>query len=138
MQSFAIIFVLSLALGLSARDATSDRKPASAATQQSSTALKQLLAVRGEVIRVKQESKGTLLITVRPAKGFAEVTVLARENDLVGNAAGQTGDVDLFGLLTDDSRDDETITAAELNEGDIVSVIYDPQLQNRALEIYRH
>ena len=33
---------------------------------------------------------------------------------------------------------DETITAAELNEGDVVSVIYDPQAQNRVLEIYVH
>ena len=81
--------------------------------------------------------KGMLLITVRPAKEFQEVSVLARENDLVGAAVGRSGDADLLGLLSDDARDDETITAAELSEGDIVSIIYDPQLQNRVVEIYR-
>jgi hypothetical protein len=63
--------------------------------------------------------------------------VLARVNDLVGSAVGREGS-DLLGLLSDDPRDDETITAAELNEGDVISVIYDPQLQNRVLEIYLH
>jgi uncharacterized protein involved in propanediol utilization len=77
-----------------------------------------------------------LSITVKPAKEFQEVTVLARENDLVGSAVSRSGDTDLLGLLSDDTRDDEIITAAELNEGDVVSVIYDPQLQNRVLEIY--
>jgi hypothetical protein len=99
---------------------------------------RQLAAVRGEIISIKTPSKGRLLITVRPAKEFAEVTVLARENDLVGNAVGRESDSDLLGLLTDDSRDDETITAAELKESDVVSVIYDPQAQNRVLEIYLH
>ena len=99
---------------------------------------RQLAAVRGEVTKLTSSSKGTLLITVRPAKDFQEVTVLARENDLVGEAVGRSGEPDLLDLISDDSRDDETITAAELNEGDVVSVIYDPQLQNRALEIYRH
>jgi hypothetical protein len=79
-----------------------------------------------------------LLITVRPAKDFAEVTVLARENDLVGSAVTRAGDTDLLGLLSEDSRDDETITAAELNEGDVVSIIYDAQTQNRVMEIYLH
>ena len=37
-------------------------------------------------------------------------------------------------MLSDDARDTEAITAAELNEGDVISIIYDPQLQNRALE----
>jgi hypothetical protein len=82
--------------------------------------------------------KGALLITVRPAKEFQEVTVLARENDLVGTGVGRSGEPDLLGLLSGDAHDDETITAAELNEGDVVSVIYDAQLQNRALEIYLH
>jgi len=82
--------------------------------------------------------KGMWLITVKPAKEFQEVTVLARENDLVGTAVGRAGDADLLGLLSDDPHDDETITAAELNEGDVVSIIYDPQLQNRVLEIYLH
>ena len=99
---------------------------------------RQLAAVRGEIVSIKTPSKGRLLITVRPAKEFAEVTVLARENDLVGGAVGRVSDSDLLGLLTDDSRDDETITAAELKESDVVSVIYDPQAQNRVLEIYLH
>ena len=85
---------------------------------------------------MKPSGKGMLLITVRPAKDFAEVTVLARENDLVGSAVGRGQEGDLLGLLADDSRDEETITAAELSEGDVVSVIYDPQSQNRVLEIY--
>ena len=99
---------------------------------------RQLAAVRGEIVGIKTPSKGRLLITIRPAKEFAEVTVLARENDLVGGAVGREGDSDLLGLLSDDSRDDETITAAELKESDVVSVIYDPQAQNRVLEIYLH
>ncbi len=99
---------------------------------------RQLAAVRGEIVSIKTPSKGRLLITVRPAKEFAEVTVLARENDLVGGAVGRESDSDLLGLLTDEARDDETITAAELKESDVVSVIYDPQAQNRVLEIYLH
>ena len=82
--------------------------------------------------------KGMWLITVKPAKEFQEVTVLARENDLVGTAVGRAGEADLLGLLSDDPHEDETITAAELNEGDVVSIIYDPQLQNKVLEIYLH
>ena len=99
---------------------------------------RQLAAVRGEIVSIKTPSKGRLLITVRPAKESAEVTVLARENDLVGGAVGRQSDSDLLGLLTDEARDDETITAAELKESDVVSVIYDPQAQNRVLEIYLH
>src|ERR1044072_4683733 len=98
----------------------------------------QLAAVRGEIVGIKTPGKGMLLITVRPAKEFAEVTVLARENDLVGSAVRRAGDTDLLGLLAEDSRDDEIITAAELNEGDVVSIIYDAQAQNRVLEIYLH
>ncbi|HEY7545503.1 MAG TPA: hypothetical protein VID27_11495 [Blastocatellia bacterium] len=104
-------------------------------TQQTASA-RQLLAVRGEVVSIKTQSKGMLLITVRPSKEFAEVTILARENDLVGNGVSREDRLDLLGLLSDDAREDETITAAELNEGDKVSVIYDPGQQNRALEIY--
>jgi len=88
-------------------------------------------------VKITAPAKGSLLITIRPAKQFSEVTVLARVNDLVGSAVGREGS-DLLGLLSDDPRDDETITAAELNEGDVISVIYDPQLQNRILEIYLH
>jgi hypothetical protein len=130
MQTFSLLLSLSIALSLAPSPAI--------ILQQSAQGARQLAAVRGEVIRVKAQGKGMMLITVRPAKDFAEVTVLARENDLVGNAVGRAGDSDLLGLLTDDSRDEETITAAELNEGDVVSVIYDPQSQNRVLEIYVH
>lgn len=111
---------------------------AEASGQQAAPGAKQLSAVRGEIIKMKSQSKGMLLITIRPAKDFAEVTVLARENDLVGSAVARSSAGDLLGLFSEDSRDDETITAAELNEGDAVSVIYDPQAQNRALEIYLH
>ena len=110
----------------------------SAGTGSQSSHGKQLLAVRGEVTKVVAQPKGTLLITVRPAREFGEVTVLARENDLVGQAAGRSGGTDLIGLLAGDQREDETITAAELEEGDVVSVIYDPLQQNKALEIYIH
>src|SRR5215475_10297293 len=99
---------------------------------------RQLAAVRGEIVKISRSEKGILLITVRPSRDFAEVTVLARDNDMVGSAAGRTADSDLLGLLSEDSRDDEQITAAELNQGDIVSVIYDPQRENKALEIYVH
>jgi hypothetical protein len=100
---------------------------------------RQLGAVRGEITRMTAAAaKGMLLITVHPPKEFQEVTVLARENDLVGVATGRSGEADLLGLFSADTRDDETITAAELNQGDIVSVIYDPNRQNRAIEIYLH
>jgi hypothetical protein len=126
MRIFPLLLSLSIALS-----------PAHATLlQQSATGGRQLAAVRGEVVRVKAQGKGMLLITVRPAKDFAEVTVLARENDLVGSAVGRAGDSDLLGLLAQDSGDEEAITAAELNEGDVVSVIYDPRSENRALEIY--
>ena len=98
----------------------------------------QLAAVRGEITNIAPAAKGKILISVRPIKEFQEVTVLARENDLVGRAVGRSGEPDLLGLLSVDTHDDETITAAELNQGDIVSVIYDPQLQNRVIEIYLH
>jgi DNA-directed RNA polymerase subunit H (RpoH/RPB5) len=111
---------------------------ASATSRQRAADVRQLSAVRGEVVKITVASKGSLLITVRPAKEFAEVIVLARENDLVGNAATREAGGDLLGLLSEDPRDDETITAAELNEGDVVSVIYDPRLENRVLEIYLH
>lgn len=104
--------------------------------QQNAASAKQLLAVRGEVVKIKAQSKGMLFITIRPSKEFAEVTILARENDLVGNGVSREDGVDLLGLLADDSREDEIITAAELNEGDKVSVIYDPGQQNRLIEIY--
>jgi hypothetical protein len=107
-------------------------------SRQSAPAQRQLFAVRGQIISVKSQGKGMLIIAIRPVKEFAEVSVIARENDLVGKAVGGASDRDLFGLLTGDASEDETVTAAELGEGDTVSVIYDPQLQNRVIEIYMH
>lgn len=106
-------------------------------TQTTPTA-KQLLAVRGVITKKKVIGKGLLQLTVKPAKDFAEVTVVARENDLVGNASSRASDSDASGLLGSEASGNEMITAAELDEGDIVSVIYDPQAQNRVLEIYLH
>ncbi len=138
MQTFAMVWSVSLLLTLmpsSQRD--SPRSPiGNEEISQRAPGARQLAAVRGEITKLSSASKGMLLITVKPAKEFQEVTVLARENDLVGAAVGRSGESDLLGLLSDDTHDDETITAAELNEGDVVSVIYDPQLQNRVLEIY--
>jgi len=136
MQIPAVL--LSLGLTLLAAPFSQQPTPGAAAYGQQKPAVRQLLAVRGEVVKITAPAKGSLLITVRPAKEFPEVIVLARDNDLVGSAVQREGGADLLGLLSEDSHDDETITAAELNEGDIVSVIYDPQLQNRAVEIYLH
>ena len=129
-----LIARLSLALALGLASASGGQTP----SPPRPNAASQLAAVRGEVVKIKSTSKGMLSITVRPARAYAEVTVLARENDLVGTGVGREGSADLLGLLTDDAREDETITAAELNEGDVVSVIYDPQTGNRVLEIYIH
>jgi hypothetical protein len=137
MQILAVL--LSLCLTVLASPFSQQGAPGAASTgQQKPAAVRQLCAVRGEVVKITAPTKGSLLITVRPAKEFPEVIVLARENDLVGNAVGRESGADLLGLLSEDSRDEETITAAELNEGDVVSVIYDPQLQNRVLEMYLH
>jgi hypothetical protein len=140
MQTFAMVWSVALLLALmpSLQRNQSPAGPDKVESSQGGPAAKQLAAVRGEITKIAAPSKGMLLITVRPAKEFQEVTVLARENDLVGTAVGRSGEPDLLGLLSGDTRDDETITAAELNVGDVVSVIYDPRLQNRALEIYSH
>jgi DNA-directed RNA polymerase subunit H (RpoH/RPB5) len=130
-----LVVLLSLTLTFIAGHSS---QPNAASPGQQKPVARKLCAVRGEVVKITTPAKGSLLITVRPAKEFPEVIVLARENDLVGSAAGREGGADLLGLLSEDTRDDETITAAELNQGDVVSVIYDPQLQNRALEIYLH
>lgn len=129
MRIIPSLFSLLLALSLS---------PLPAFGRSTAQQTRQLAAVRGEITKMKSASKGMLLITVKPAKDFAEVTVLARENDLVGQGVGRAQDSDLLGLLSDDSRDEEAITAAELSEGDVVSVIYDPRSENRVLEIYAH
>lgn len=135
MQALVIVWSLSLSLSFSP---SVQRGPVRDQTSQRAPAARQLAAVRGEIVKIATPSKGMLLISVRPAKEFPEIIVLARENDLVGTAVGRSGEADLLGLLSDDTHEDETITAAELNQGDIISVIYDPQLQNRVLEIYLH
>jgi hypothetical protein len=140
MQSFAMVWTMSLLLIIGAaiqRDPSPARRDKGDLSQRAGAA-RQLAAVRGEISKMTAPAKGMWLITVRPAKEFLEVTLLARENDLVGTGVGRSGEPDLLGLLSEDTHDDETITAAELNEGDVVSVIYDPQLQNRVLEIYLH
>jgi hypothetical protein len=103
-------------------------------------ASKQLLAVRGEVTKIAPRTKGLIAIVVRPARDYSEVTVIARENDSVALASSSSRGSDLLGLITgsEESRDSERITAAELQTGDIVSVIYSPEGENRALEIYVH
>ena len=137
MQTLAIVGSILLFTWVPSAPANPPTRPCNnQSTTQRPNGARQLAAVRGEITKMAAASKGMLLITVKPAKEFQEVTVLARENDLVGSAVSRSGDTDLLGLLSDDSRDDEIITAAELNEGDVVSVIYDPQLQNRVLEIY--
>ncbi|HSE97404.1 MAG TPA: hypothetical protein VLD57_03975 [Blastocatellia bacterium] len=130
MRTSAMLLGLSLTLVLFQPQAASER--------QGRPAGRQLFAVRGEVISLKRQSRATLLLTVRPEKGFAEAIILARENDLVGAAVKRPGKIDLLGLLGGDDAQEDTITAAELNEGDVVSVIYDPGAENRALEIYVH
>lgn len=140
MQTFAMVWTMSLLLILGAaiqRDPSPGPRDRIDLSQRAGAA-RQLAAVRGEISKMMAPGKGMWLITVRPAKEFQEVTVLARENDLVGTGIGRSGEPDLLGLLSEDTHDDETITAAELDEGDVVSVIYDPQLQNRVLEIYLH
>lgn len=135
MQALVIVWSLSLLFAL---PVSVQRGPVRDQPGQRPPGARQLAAVRGEIVKIAMPSKGMLLISVRPAKEFPEITVLARENDLVGTAVGRSGEADLLGLLSDDTHDDETITAAELNQGDIISVIYDPQLQNRVLEVYLH
>ena len=133
---------LIVALGLALECMLAPLSPAqikSGESQQPRPATRQLLAVRGEITRIAGSGKGLLSITVKPEAGFESVSVTAHENDTVGPATGSEPEIDLLDLLTgSDAADDQTITAAELQKGDYVSVIYDPQLQNRALEIYRH
>jgi hypothetical protein len=134
---FMQTFVWLLSLSLSLAHFSTVALPGPAPARQPHPQAKQLHAVRGEIVR-KKKDKGAVLITVRPAREYAEVTVVARENDLVGVAEDGPRGQDLFGLLAGDPRDEEELTAAELDEGDVVSIIYDPLLQNRALEIYLH
>ena len=97
---------------------------------------RQLWAVRGEIIDIKPRGAGTLAVSVQPAQGFNEATVLIRENDQVGSAIRRASEVDLLGLLSGDGIEEETISGAELEKGDFVSVIYDPQ-SFKAIEVYR-
>ncbi|GEM_PF-1213719 len=127
--------LLSFALLLPPSSATPPSK--SSKPQQSASSGKQLYAVRGEIIARKSPAKGWLQLTIK-SKDATETIISVRENDLVGNAVSRSGDTDLAGLLSGSDRAAETITAAELETGDVVSVIYDPQQQNRALEIYLH
>jgi hypothetical protein len=141
MQIFAMLISLSLLLTISPQnpqpEASFSHQPGAQQTRAAHPA-KQLFAVRGLLVSKKTLSKGELQLLIKPAKDFAEVTVLARENDLVGSASRRANDSDVLDLLGSAANDNENITAAELNEGDIVSVIYDPQQQNRVLEIYIH
>jgi hypothetical protein len=141
MQTFAMLISLSLMLAISPQDPQPNPSvghKTGAQRTQTAQPTKQLFAARGVIVSKKNLSKGELQLLIKPAKDFAEVTVLARENDLVGSASRRANDSDLLGLPGSDANENENITAAELNEGDMVSVIYDPQQQNRVLEIYIH
>jgi hypothetical protein len=137
MQMIAPLASLLLAFALLLQTPSSNPPTRSLNTQASAATGKQLYAVRGEITARKPLAKGWLQLTIK-AKDAAEVTISALENDLVGNAVSRSSDTDLAGLLSGSERAAENITAAELEEGDVVSVIYDPQQQNRALEIYLH
>ena len=137
MQMIAPLASLLLAFALLLQTPSANPPNRLVNTQANAAIGKQLYAVRGEITARKTLAKGWLQLTIK-AKDAAEVTVSVRENDLVGNAVSRSSDTDLAGLLSGSERAAETITAAELEEGDVVSVIYDPQQQNRALEIYLH
>src|SRR5215216_2949383 len=100
MQILSMLLSLSLMITLSQLSMT--RRTIAGAHAPGQQA-RQLSAVRGEIVKVKAANKGMLLITVRPAKDFGEVTVLARENDLVGSAVTRASDTDLLGLFSEDS-----------------------------------
>ena len=137
MQIAAPLVSLLLIFALLQQSSQSNPSGKLVSAQPQTATSRQLYAVRGEIIARKSAAKGWLQLTVKP-KEMAEVVINARENDLVGNAISRSGDTDLVGLLSGSERAAETITAAELEEGDVISVIYDPQQQNRALEIYLH
>jgi hypothetical protein len=138
MQTLVMLVSLLLVPVLSSQGGQPKPSAGNQTAAQSAPASKQLLAVRGIVSSIKTPTKGELQLTIKPAKEFPEVSVLARQNDLVGSAARRANDGGGLSLLGGSANDNDIITAAELDEGDIVSVIYDPQLQNRALEIYLH
>jgi hypothetical protein len=138
MQTFMILISLLLMPIFSLHLTQSNAHTGTRSGAQAEQTARQLFAVRGTIAGIKRLTKGELQLTVKPLKDFAEVTILVRENDLVGSAARRASDNAGGGLFGGSANDNETITAAELSEGDIVSVIYDPHLQNRALEIYIH
>lgn len=138
MQTLVMLISL-LLVPVHSPQATPPKASASPKTEaQTASAAKQLFAVRGTLVGIKTPAKGELQLTIKPPKDFAEVRVLARQHDLVGSAARRASDGGGLGLFGGGAGDSEIITAAELSEGDIVSVIYDPQAQNRVLEIYLH
>src|SRR5262245_24530556 len=113
--------ILVLLIGLAMQSAVAHTQsgvlPAHGSQQSRASASRQLLAVRGEVIRIATAGKGLLSITIKPAKDFDVVTVLVRENDQVGSGVAHESDVDLLDLLAgDDVGADEKITAAELQK----------------------
>lgn len=138
MHVFIMLISLLLVPILSPSKGQPNLPAGSKAGAQTGQTTKQLFAVRGTIVSTKTPTKGEVQLTIKPAKDFAAITVLAHENDLVGSAARRASDNAGLGLFGGGNNDNEIITAAELSEGDIVSVIYDPQQQNRALEIYIH
>jgi hypothetical protein len=90
MQHLITLSVVFLSSTLFAYSPQSGTKSGSTGVSSQNAGTRQLLAVRGEVVKVKAPSKGMLSITVKPAKEFGEVTVLA-ENDLVGHATARSG-----------------------------------------------
>ena len=80
MQTFAMVWSVSLLLTLMpSPQRDSPRRPnGNEEISQRASGARQLAAVRGEITKLTSASKGTLLITVKPAKEFQEVTVLAR------------------------------------------------------------
>lgn len=135
--ALAIVLLSASAIG---QTPSETRQSSRATDSQAAGTKKQLLAVRGEVSHVATRNSELVEITVKPGRDFPEVTVVARQNDLVGNGVSHAAGTDLLGLFAggDESRENEKITAAELQQGDVVSVIYDPVNGNRALEIYIH
>ncbi|MEW6126309.1 MAG: hypothetical protein AB1757_04535 [Acidobacteriota bacterium] len=140
MRIFAIQANCLLAILLAFLPAQAIHRQATTPTTPTATSpsAKQLYAVRGEVVKKTIATKGWLQITIRPLKETSTVVIFARENDLVGNGVRRSSDTNFLGLLSEDEDPGEPLTAAELDEGDFVSVIYDPQQQNRAIEIYIH
>src|SRR5580693_8652188 len=104
MQNLALSLGLVAMLGLAPmhrHGPNSATAGQAAADQQRPSGTKQLLAIRGEVIKLAPQSKGLLSITIRPAPDYAEVTVVARTNDSVGLASGrERGGSDVLGIIS--------------------------------------